>query len=73
MTSELEERLQACLDELAKILYKMADKSQLNDLSDVEITVRGQILEHVSPRVALFLSKNRHKQIQEKKGKLEVQ
>jgi hypothetical protein len=34
-----------------------ADKSQLKSLSDIEVTVREQLQTHVSPQIALFLSK----------------
>ncbi|HLP89371.1 MAG TPA: hypothetical protein VK184_12365 [Nostocaceae cyanobacterium] len=49
MTSEQEEGLQACVDEIAKILYEMTPKSELNDLSDVEMVVRKQIWFYRSP------------------------
>ena len=42
--------------EIAEILYHNTDKSELNDLDGIEKSVRRQMLEHVSPDVALFLS-----------------
>jgi hypothetical protein len=39
------------------LLYKEAEKSQITDLEGIEKTVRSQILEMVSPEIALFLWK----------------
>ena len=56
MTPEDQERLQACTQELAEILYRNSDKAALKTLEGIEQTVRQQMLEQVSPDVALFLS-----------------
>ena len=56
MVPEKEERLQACLQELAALLYEKANKSELTDLESIEKSVRTQMLKHVSPQIALFLS-----------------
>ena len=56
MPPEDQVRLQACIEEIAEILYRDSDKSNLNSLEGIEQTVRGQMLEHVSPEIALFLS-----------------
>jgi len=56
MTPEKQERLQACLRELATLLYEQTNPSELTDLESIEKTVRTQMLEHVSPQIALFLS-----------------
>ncbi len=56
MTPEKQELCQACLQELATLLYEEADKNQIKDLESIEKTVRQQILERVSPKIALFLS-----------------
>jgi len=55
MTPEKQARLQACLTELATLLYEQTDKSKLTDLENIEKTVRTQMLEQVSPEIALFL------------------
>ena len=57
MKQDKQERIKACLQELATLLYEEADKSQLTDLEGIEKTVRSQILSLVSPEIALFLSK----------------
>ena len=56
MTPEDQERLQACTQEIAEILHRNSDKAELTTLEGIEQTVRQQMLEHVSPNVALFLS-----------------
>jgi hypothetical protein len=55
MNSDKQERLKACLKELAILLYEEADKSQLTNLEGIEKTIRSQILEYVSPEIAFFL------------------
>ncbi len=62
MNQDKQERLKACLEELATLLYEEADKSQVIDLEGKEKTVRSQILELVSPEIALFLSNKQPKQ-----------
>ena len=56
MTPEKQERIDACLKELAALLYEETSKSEFTNLESIEKTVRQQMLEHVSPRIALFLS-----------------
>lgn len=56
MTPEEQERLRACTQEMAEILYRNSDKAGLKTLEGIEQTVRQQMLKHVSPEVALFLS-----------------
>jgi hypothetical protein len=68
MNQERQERLKTCLQELATLLYEEADPSKLTDLEGIEKTVRSQILELVSPEIALFLS---HKQQEQKSVKPE--
>ncbi len=62
MSQEKQERIKACLQELATLLYSEADKSQLIDLEGIEKTVRTQVLELVSPEIALFLSNKKPEQ-----------
>lgn len=56
MTPEKQQPLQACIQEVAAILYEETSKSKRTNLDDIEKIVRWQILEHISPNVALFLS-----------------
>ena len=60
--ADKQEQIEACIQELAALLYAEADKSQLRDLEGIEKTVRRQILERVSPEIAIFLSKKRQEQ-----------
>ena len=62
MTPDKQERIEACIQELATLLYEEADKSQLLNLESIEKTVRRQMLEYVSPNIALFLSNKRQEQ-----------
>lgn len=56
MSPEQQERLQACLDEVAAILYADSDPATLTDLETIETQVRRQMLTHVGPQLAVFLS-----------------
>lgn len=62
ISPDKQERIEACIQELAAILYEHADQNQLSNLEGIEKTVRQQVLEHVSPNIALFLSKKRQEQ-----------
>ena len=64
MNPDKQERIEACIQELASLLYEESDKSQLTDLEGIEKTVRRQVLERVSPEIAIFLSKKRQEQKQ---------
>lgn len=56
MTPEDAKLLQAYIQGIAKILYKNTPESDLVSLETIEKSVRQQMLEHVSPQVAFFLS-----------------
>ncbi len=56
MNPEKASRLNACIQEIATILYEETSGKELLTLEDIEKSVRNQMLEHVSPKVALFLS-----------------
>lgn len=56
MTPSEIQRLQAATQEIASILYKNAPPESVKTLEGIEKTVRQQMLEHVSPEIALFLS-----------------
>ncbi len=58
--------LEACLKRASEILYNNSDTDSLETLEDIEIMVRNQVLEHVSPKIALFLSAKRPKLNEEK-------
>ena len=54
MTPKEIERLKACSQEIAEILYRHTSEHELADLDGIEKSVRRQMLEHVSPEVAFF-------------------
>lgn len=66
MNPEKQARLQACLQELASILYEQTNSADLKNLESIEKTVRAQMLEHVSPQIALFLSRRQPESKQER-------
>lgn len=56
MTPEEAQRLQACAQEIAAILYTNTPTEELKTLEGIEKAVRQQMLKHVSPEVGVFLS-----------------
>lgn len=57
MTPEEAQALQAHVDALAAILYQNTDPKKLQSLEGIEQAVRQHMLEHVSPQIGIFLSK----------------
>ena len=56
MTPEEEKELTEHINAIGKILYKQAEPEQVETLAKIEETVRGQVLEQISPRIGVFLS-----------------
>jgi hypothetical protein len=56
MTQEETQRLQACLQEAAAILYRNTPAGELKTFEGLEKAVRQQMLEQVGPEIAFFLS-----------------
>ena len=57
MTREDQKRLEACTLEIAEILYRNAESKnalQLKTLEGIELAVREQVLENVSPKIGFF-------------------
>lgn len=70
MTPEDKKRIEEYTAEIAKILYRNAEAKnaeQLKTLEGIEIAVREQILENVSPNIGIFLSKKAVEQRQEER------
>ena len=65
MTPEEKQRLQAAITEIASILYKNTSPKALENLEGIEKTVREQMLSHVSPQIAFFLSNKLRAQIKD--------
>jgi hypothetical protein len=59
MTPEDRQALTTYAREIAKILHRNAAPEAIQTLEGIEKTVRGQLLESVSPEIALFLSNSR--------------
>jgi hypothetical protein len=59
MTPEDQQALTTYSREIAKILHRNAPQEAIQTLEGIEKTVRAQLLDHVSPEIALFLSKRR--------------
>lgn len=59
MTPEEEQTVAYHVRELAKLLYKDAESSQMDmtHLGEIEATVREQVQKHVTPEMGVFLSK----------------
>lgn len=56
MTPEKLERLRACIQEAASILYEETNAANLQDFESLELTVRQHFLDYIGPEMALFLS-----------------
>jgi hypothetical protein len=57
MTPEDSQRLESCLQEVAEILYRQTSTTELKNFESIEKTVRKQMLEQVSPKIAFFYQK----------------
>ena len=57
MNAEQQQELQAHITEIAKLLYVDAETQgmPMENLAEIEETVRRQILHHVSPQLGIFL------------------
>lgn len=60
-------RMEACIQEVAEILYRNTSTKELTNFERVEQAVRTKILEEVSPKVAFFLSNKLREQKKEEK------
>jgi hypothetical protein len=57
MTPELKALIDYHTKELAAALWKLDHPAEMTNLETIEMVVRDQVLTHVSPQIALFLSK----------------
>lgn len=69
MTPSERKRLEACLREASEILYNNTDPKSIETLEDIEIAVRKQVIENVSPQIALFLLKEKQRREREESEK----
>lgn len=56
MTAEDSQRLEACLQEAAEILYQNTPTEEMTNFESLEKVLRTKMLEQVSPKIAVFLS-----------------
>lgn len=56
MDADKKAQIQAHARALAALLYEETDPEQVTTLAGIEATVRGHLLEHVSPEIGIFLS-----------------
>lgn len=63
MTPEEKKQLEVHIQEIAKILYKNTPPDKIETFEGIEYSVREQVLEHVSPKIAFFLSEKRRERI----------
>ena len=61
MTLELQARIDYHTKELAAALWELEHPAEISNLETIEMIVRDQVLTHVSPKIALFLSKKQQK------------
>ncbi len=61
MDLQKQERLKACLQEVAQILYEESEPESIRDLEGIEKTVRTHLLEQVGPEIGHFLSNKQPK------------
>jgi len=59
MTPEDKKQLDAHVQAIAKIMYKNTPPEKVETFEGIETAVRDQVLEHVSPKIAFFLSEKR--------------
>ncbi|GAX40784.1 hypothetical protein NIES4075_17500 [Tolypothrix sp. NIES-4075] len=68
MTPEDKELLDTHVKAIAKILYENTPSEKTETFEGIETAVRDQVLEHVSPKIAFFLSEKRLEQRRVKHG-----
>ena len=56
MTAEDQKVLETHIKEIAKIFYKNTPPDKVETFEGIETSVGDQVLEHVSPKSAFFLS-----------------
>lgn len=69
MTPLERKELEACLKRASEILYDNTQPESLETFEGIEKTIREQVLEHISPQIALFFSKEKQRQPREEKGR----
>ena len=69
MTPEEQAKVNQKLREVAEILYKNTPDEELADFETIELSVRGQLLKTVAPKIGEFFSVKQGKVKQEESEK----
>jgi hypothetical protein len=56
MTSEQQQAIQTHVEAISAILYADCEPGSLKTLEEIELTVKAQVLTHVTPQIGIFLS-----------------
>ncbi len=72
MEADKKAQIQAHARAIAALLYAETDPDQVKTLAGIEQAVRGHLLEHVSPEIGDFLSKQVAAQRPDENGRLTV-
>lgn len=67
MTPEERAKVDQKLKEVAEILYKNTPDEELATFETIELSIRGQLLKTVAPRIGEFFSLQQQGQAQEEK------
>jgi hypothetical protein len=68
ISPEDQAKLDECIKETAQILRKYTDSKKLDSFESIEVEVRNQMLEVVSPRIGEFFFRQGENKSREKKG-----
>ena len=71
MNDKDSQRMEACIQEVAEILYRNTSTKELTSFERVEQAVRVKMLEEVSPKVAFFYQTNYRNRKRKKKSSKE--
>jgi hypothetical protein len=56
MTPEQQQAIQTHVEAISAILYADCEPGSLKTLEDIELTVKAQVLTHITPQIGIFLS-----------------
>lgn len=69
ITPEEQERIEACVAEIADILHRHTPESEITNLEGIEKTVRQHVINHISPKIGMFFIEKTTNIASKKKGK----
>ena len=65
MNSEQQQTVKEHVEAIAAILYADCEPGSLKTLEDIEVAVKSQVLNHITPQIGIFLSTQLAEQKQE--------